>query len=154
MSSAAWLVQRVRVIVDPTLRRRALVTILTTSDPAVVVLAADDLVRTAVGRDDPELSGALAALISACADLAYDTRARLYALARQRQAIELAILAQGLRPLQPCAAEVDRRGEREVGLERCAWPKRPDRVARRNDACTDTKSNALRLDVLRHRNGH
>lgn len=89
MSSAAWLVQRVRVIIDPALRRRALVTILTTSDPAVVVLAADDLVRTAVGRDDPELSGALAALIQACADLDYDTRARLYALARQREAVHL-----------------------------------------------------------------
>ncbi len=89
MSSAAWLVQRLRVILDPALRRRALVTILTVSDPAVVVLAADDLVRTAVGRDDPELSGSLAALIAACADLEYDTRARLYALARERQAVHL-----------------------------------------------------------------
>ena len=89
MSSAAWLVQRLRVIVDPALRRRALVTILTVSDPAVVVLAADDLVRTAVGRDDPELSGSLAALIAACADLGYETRARLYALARERQAVHL-----------------------------------------------------------------
>ncbi len=89
MSSAAWLVQRLRVIIDPALRRRALVTILTVSEPAVVVTAADDLVRTAVGRDDPELSGSLAALISACADLDYDTRARLYALARQRQAVHL-----------------------------------------------------------------
>lgn len=89
MSSAAWLVQRLRVIVDPALRRRALVTILTVSDPAVVVMAADDLVRTAVGRDDPDLSGSLAALIQACADLQYDTRARLYALARERQAVHL-----------------------------------------------------------------
>ena len=89
MSSAAWLVQRIRVIVDPVLRRRAVVTILTTSEPAVVVTAADDLVRTAVGRDDPALSGALTALIQACADLDYDTRARLYALARARDAVHL-----------------------------------------------------------------
>lgn len=58
MTSAAWLVQRLRVIVDPALRRRALVTILTTSEPAVVVLAADDLLATAIGADDPDLAAA------------------------------------------------------------------------------------------------
>ena len=89
MSSAAWLVQRIRVIHDPVIRRRALLTILTTSDPAVVVSAANDLVRTAVGNDLPELAGALAALVAACADLPYETRARLYALARERQAEHL-----------------------------------------------------------------
>ena len=89
MTSAAWLVQRVRVIIDPVLRRRAVVTILSRSEPAVVVTAADDLVRTAVGRDDPDLSASLTALIQACADLDYETRARLYALARERGAVHL-----------------------------------------------------------------
>lgn len=89
MTSAAWLVQRLRVIVDPALRRRALVTILTTSEPAVVVLAADDLLATAIGADDPDLAASLAALVQAAADLDYATRARLYALARARDAIHL-----------------------------------------------------------------
>lgn len=89
MSSAAWLVQRLRVIRDPVIRRRALLTILTSSDPAVVVTAADDLVRTAVGNDDPDLGASLNALVAACADLPYDARVRLYALARERDALHL-----------------------------------------------------------------
>ncbi|HVV83316.1 MAG TPA: hypothetical protein VHE35_09565, partial [Kofleriaceae bacterium] len=87
---AAWLVQRVRVIVEPTIRRRAMATILRTSDPAVVVAAANDLVAAAAADDDPDLCGALAALVQACADLDYETRARLYALARAREATHLA----------------------------------------------------------------
>ena len=86
MTTGAWLVQRVRVIVDPLMRRRALATILASSEPAVSVLAAEDLLATAVGSDAPELAGTLAALTGACADLDYPTRARLYAVARERRA--------------------------------------------------------------------
>lgn len=90
MSTAAWLTQRLRVIVDPAMRRRAVVTILSTAEPTIAVQAADDLLRTAIGRtDDVELSTALATVVAACADLDYQTRARLYAAARARAATHL-----------------------------------------------------------------
>ncbi len=103
MSTAAWLEQRLRVITDTAVRRRALIDLMRTAEPAVMVLAADDLLRMAVGRtDDAEVSGVLAALVAACAEVDYQTRASLYGLARERGA---AHLAQVLLDASPRTAE-------------------------------------------------
>lgn len=91
--NAEWLLQRVRSLADPALRRRALATILAQADPAVAVAAADDLLARAARRgDDPTLAGGLATFIHAVGDLAYEPRQALYVAARARGADAVARL--------------------------------------------------------------
>jgi hypothetical protein len=122
MTSAAWLVQRVRALVDPQVRRRALATILTTGEPAVVVLAADDLLAAAVGSDDPALAATLAALVQACADLDYTSRARLYAAARSRDAHRVGRLLLDASPATAEPGQVNRQLAPERPLRRATRP--------------------------------
>lgn len=123
MSTAAWLTQRLRVIVDPTMRRRAVVTILTSADPVIAVQAADDLLRTAIGRtDDAELSAVLATVVAACADLDYQARARLYAAAHARAATHLTRVLLDASPPSADPEQVGRQLAPERPLRRDSRP--------------------------------
>lgn len=85
--TAEWLIQRVRGLADPVIRRRALAVTLAQADPAIAVAAAADLLERAARRgDDAELAGGLACFIHALADLDYPARQALYVAARERGA--------------------------------------------------------------------
>ncbi len=91
--TAEWLLQRVRAITDPVMRRRALSTLLAQADPAVAAAAADDLIaRAARTADDLDLAAGLGCLVRAVGDLPYEARQALYAAARARGADALARL--------------------------------------------------------------
>lgn len=101
--NAEWLLQRVRGLADPAIRRRAMATVLTQADPAVAVAAADDLVERAARRgDDTDLAAGLATFIHAVGDLAYPARQALYVEARTRGADAVARL---LFDVSPATAE-------------------------------------------------
>ena len=85
--TAEWLIQRVRGLADPALRRRALAVTLAQADPAVAVAAAADLIERAARRgDDADLASGLACFIHAVGDLDYAAREALYTAARARGA--------------------------------------------------------------------
>jgi hypothetical protein len=91
--TAEWLIQRVRGLADPVLRRRALAVTLAQADPAVAVAAAADLVERAARRgDDPDVATGLACFVHAIADLDYAARQALYSEARRRGADAVARL--------------------------------------------------------------
>lgn len=114
--NAEWLLQRVRGLADPGIRRRALATVLAQADPAVAVAAAGDLLERAARRgDDTDLASGLATFVHAVGDLEYAARQSLYAAARARGAdavarllfdaspatVEPETLARQLRPERP-----------------------------------------------------
>jgi hypothetical protein len=136
--NAEWLLQRMRGLADPEIRRRAVAGVLARAEPAVAVAAAGDLVERAARRgDDPDLAGGLATLVRALADLSYETRATLYTAARARGVDALARLlfdaspataepetvARQLRPERPLRA----RGRPLTHGERKALARNPRR---------------------------
>ncbi len=85
--TAEWLLQRVRGLADPGLRRRALAVVLAQADPAVAAAAAADLIERAARRSgDADLASGLVCFVHAVADLDYATRQALYEAARARGA--------------------------------------------------------------------
>jgi len=101
--TAEWLIQRIRGLADPVIRRRALAGTLAQAEPAVAVAAAADLVERAARRgDDAELAAGLACFVHAVGDLDYAARQALYVAARARGAEAVARL---LLDASPATAE-------------------------------------------------
>jgi hypothetical protein len=101
--TAEWLIHRVRGLVDPVMRRRALAMTLAQADPVVAVAAAADLLERAAQRGaDTELAGGLACFVHAVADLDYAARQAMYVVARERGADAVARL---LLDASPATAE-------------------------------------------------
>jgi hypothetical protein len=121
--TAEWLLQRVRGLADPALRRRVLAVTLAQADPAVAVPAAADLVdRAARGGADVELAAGLACLIHAVGDLEYEAREALYAVARGRGADTLARLLIDVSPATAEAATVEKQLRPERPLKQRGRP--------------------------------
>jgi hypothetical protein len=141
--TAEWLIQRVRGLADPGLRRRALAVTLAQADPAVAAAAAADLVERAARRgDDAELAGGLACFIHAVGDLDYATRQAIYIAARNRGADAVARL---LFDSSPRTAE-------PATLEKQLEPERPLKAKGRPLTLGERKSLARngRRDLLMH----
>lgn len=101
--TSEWLLQRVRGLTDPLIRRRALAVILAQADPGVAVAAAADLIERAARRsDETDVASGLACFIHAVGDLDYAARAALYGAARARGADAVARL---LLDVSPATAE-------------------------------------------------
>lgn len=115
--NADWLLQRVRGLADPVIRRRALATVLSQAEPAIAVTAAGDLIARAARRgDDPELAGGVATLIHSLRELSYEARQRLYAAARERGTDAVARLLFDASPAtaEPATVERQLRPERPL----------------------------------------
>jgi hypothetical protein len=141
--TAEWLIQRVRGLADPALRRRALAVTLAQADPAVAVAAAADLVeRTARRGNDADLAAGLACFIHAVGDLDYAARQALYTEARRRGADAVARL---LLDASPSTAEPGT-------VEKQLKPERPLKAHGRPLTLGERKSLARsgRHDLLMH----
>lgn len=115
--TAEWLIQRVRGLADPVLRRRALAVTLAQADPAVAAAAAADLVERAARRgNDAELATGLACFIHAVGDLDYATRQAIYVAARTRGADAVARLLFDASPrtAEPATVEKQLKPERPL----------------------------------------
>jgi len=140
---AEWLIQRVRGLADPVLRRRTLAVTLAQADPAVAAAAAADLIERGARRGgDPELAAGLACFVHAVGDLDYAARQAIYVAARARGADAVARL---LLDASPATAE-------PAMIEKALKPERPLKSNGRPLTLGERKSLARngRRDLLMH----
>lgn len=104
-----WLLERVRAIPDPALRRRTLARLLSAADPKAAAAAADELLDSATrSGDDYDLAVGLTSLVQALGELDYAARQALYEAARSRGAEALARLLLDASPAVVDADETTR----------------------------------------------
>jgi hypothetical protein len=106
--AADWILIRVRPFVDAALRRRHLAQLLTHAPSEAATSAAALVARAIAGTTDPEVGGAVTALILAMGDLDYPARATLYRAAIDAGAPSVARLLLDASPPTVNPADLDR----------------------------------------------
>ena len=117
MPSSNVLLDRLRGLADPALRRRTMARALD-GDPDQIARAAADLIARAAGDGhDPELAVALACLAHAVGDVGYEVRQALYVAARASGADAFARLLIDASPATADDAQVARQMQPERALK-------------------------------------